>query len=61
MSYFSLSFFKKIIFLLMAVLGPHCSEQAFSSCSEQDLLFVWFMSFTLQSADPKARTSVAVH
>ena len=28
------------IYLLLAVLGLHCSAQAFSSCSERGLLFV---------------------
>ena len=38
---FPLFFFKKLIYyLFLAVLGLLCCAQAFSSCSEQGLLFV---------------------
>ena len=60
MSYFSLSFKKKCIYLPMAVPGPHCCKQAFSSCSEHDLLFTGCVGFSSQSMDSKARTSVVV-
>ena len=33
-------FFNKFIYLFLAALGLHCCVQAFSSCSEQGLLFV---------------------
>ena len=36
----SLYFFLFFIFIFLAVLGFHCSTWAFSSCSEQGLLFV---------------------
>ena len=32
--------FQKFIYLLLAVLGLRCRARAFSSCSEQGLLFV---------------------
>ena len=44
----------------MAVPGPHCCKQAFSSCSEHDLLFTGCVGFSSQSMDSKARTSVVV-
>ena len=34
------SFFKKLIYLFLAVLGLHRCTRAFSSCGEQGLLFV---------------------
>jgi len=33
-------FFKKNIYLLLAVLGLHCCAQAFSRCRELGLLFI---------------------
>ena len=35
-------FFNKFIYFIyfLAVLGPHCCMQAFSSCGEQGLLFI---------------------
>ena len=33
-------FFKKIYLLFLAVLGLHCCTQSFSSCGEQELLFI---------------------
>ena len=33
-------FFKKFIYLFLAALGLHCCVRAFSSCSEQGLLFI---------------------
>ena len=35
-----INFFKKFIYLFLAVLGLRCHVQAFSSCGEQGLLFV---------------------
>ena len=35
-----LCFFKKIYLLFLAVLGLHCCTRAFSSCGEQELLFI---------------------
>ena len=32
------SFFKKCIYLCLAVLSPHCCVYTFSSCSKQGLL-----------------------
>ena len=40
MTYFFLSFFKKLIYLFLAALGLHCCARAFFSCSEWGLLFV---------------------
>ena len=43
-------FFGKILFihLFLAALGLHCCSQAFSSCSEQGLLFIAVRGFSLQ-------------
>ena len=35
-----MTFFFKFIYLFLATLGLHCCVRAFSSCSEQGLLFV---------------------
>ena len=37
---FFLTYLFKFIYLFLAVLGLNCCMQAFSSCSEQGLLFV---------------------
>ena len=35
-----IAFFKNFTYLYLAVLGPRCCAQAFSSCGERGLLFI---------------------